>query len=207
MGGTLQERSKTEPLIELPEPERILYSSDPTLARIIATDSARWPSRPTEDPIWGLIRIVVAQQISTKLACQFAARLMSLCPELVRPTPDIVIDIGTLRTIGLSNSRAHCCLEILRRSHELRMHLLRGDTLQQSLLGIKGIGPWTISVFRIMVLRKPDEFPINDIGLQRAIGNFYGQVDDLKNLSDSWRPFRSVASWYLWRTLGNEQLG
>jgi DNA-3-methyladenine glycosylase II len=206
LGGALQERSKTESLIELPEPELFLFSQDPILAQIIATDSAYWPSGPTEDPIWGLIRIVVAQQISTRLACRFAERLKSACPQLIKPTSNIVIDLETFRAIGISNRRAHCCLEIIRRSNEIRT-LCEGDAVQQALSGIKGIGPWTISVFRIMVLREPDEFPAGDIGLQRAIEKLYGRVDDLKGLSDRWRPFRSVACWYLWRTLGNEQLG
>jgi DNA-3-methyladenine glycosylase II len=75
------------------------------------------------------------------------------------------------------------------------------------LAGIKGIGPWTLSVFRIMVLREPDELPQGDVGLLRAIANVYGPTADLRELSEKWRPFRSVACWYLWKTLGNEQLG
>ncbi len=72
---------------------------------------------------------------------------------------------------------------------------------------LKGIGPWTTSVFRIMVLREPDVFPTGDVGLQRAVRNVYGTSHDLERRADRWRPFRSVACWYLWRTLGNEQLG
>lgn len=72
---------------------------------------------------------------------------------------------------------------------------------------IKGIGPWTLSVFQIMVLREPDELPIGDVGLERAIVSLYGGSACAVELGDNWRPFRSVACWYLWRTLGNEQLG
>jgi DNA-3-methyladenine glycosylase II len=58
-----------------------------------------------------------------------------------------------------------------------------------------------------MVLRYPDELPIGDVGLERAIANVYGNAHRAENLGETWRPFRSVACWYLWKTLGNEQLG
>jgi len=76
-----------------------------------------------------------------------------------------------------------------------------------TLAGIKGIGPWTLSIFRIMVLREPDVLPLGDVGLERAIANVYGRPRSVECLGEKWRPFRSVACWYLWRTLGNEQLG
>ena len=63
------------------------------------------------------------------------------------------------------------------------------------------------SVFSIMVLREPDELPSGDVGLERAISNIYGKASRVESLAEAWRPFRSVACWYLWRTLGNEQLG
>jgi DNA-3-methyladenine glycosylase II len=83
----------------------------------------------------------------------------------------------------------------------------KGFTWDEALVGIKGIGPWTIAVFRIMVLREPDVLPLGDIGLARAIANVYGGPQDVLQLGEKWRPFRSVACWYLWRTLGNIQLG
>jgi DNA-3-methyladenine glycosylase II len=58
-----------------------------------------------------------------------------------------------------------------------------------------------------MVLRDPDVLPSGDIGLERAIANVYGRRHSVERLGENWRPFRSVACWYLWRTLGNEQLG
>lgn len=64
-----------------------------------------------------------------------------------------------------------------------------------------------LSVFRIMVLREPDVLPMSDVGLERAIAKVYGEDHDVTRLGEQWRPFRSVACWYLWRALGNEQLG
>jgi DNA-3-methyladenine glycosylase II len=82
-----------------------------------------------------------------------------------------------------------------------------GESWSQALKGIKGIGPWTIAVFQIMVMREPDVLPVGDVGLARAIANLYGQGMDAQDLGENWRPYRSVACWYLWRTLGNMQLG
>lgn len=100
-----------------------------------------------------------------------------------------------------------CCAEIVRRSDEILAKVAQSQTWEQALSGIKGIGPWTIGVFRIMVLREPDVLPLGDIGLDRAIASVYGRRRDVERLGEKWRPFRSVACWYLWRTLGNEQLG
>jgi 3-methyladenine DNA glycosylase/8-oxoguanine DNA glycosylase len=109
--------------------------------------------------------------------------------------------------MGLPERRAQCCLTILQSSGKIRAAVQLGKPWEEALAGIKGIGPWTLSVFRIMVLREPDVLPLGDVGLERAVANVYGKGQNVECLSDKWRPFRSVACWYLWRTLGNEQLG
>jgi DNA-3-methyladenine glycosylase II len=187
--------------------EEALSSSDATLAKVIACHMGRWPAAPSEDPIWGLLRIVMAQQLSTLVACRLAARVKSAQPHLLRPSAELPIDPSILRKMGLSQRRAQCCSEIVRRSDEIRARIANGSSWEQAVAGIKGIGPWTIAVFRIMVLREPDVLPLGDVGLERAIANVYGADQDVEKLSENWRPFRSVACWYLWRTLGNEQLG
>src|SRR5262249_41061830 len=154
-----------------------------------------------------LVRIVMAQQVSTLVACRLAERAKSSHPALLSPTPEIMLEAASLRMIGLSQRRAECCVEIVRRSRDILGKVAAGSTWEQSLNGIKGIGPWTIAVFRIMVLREPDILPLGDVGLERAITNVYGGPQDVEKLSEKWRPYRSVACWYLWRTLGNQQLG
>jgi len=191
----------------LPVAERLLSAKDPILAGLIESESARWPSEPTEHPIWGLLRIVMAQQISTQVACRLAERVKLAHPELVSPSPSSAPDPASLRAIGLTERRAWCCVSIVQRSEEILAKVQQGQTWEEALAGIKGIGPWTVSVFRIMVLREPDVLPLGDVGLERAIANSYGRPRSVERLGETWRPFRSVACWYLWRTLGNEQLG
>jgi DNA-3-methyladenine glycosylase II len=153
------------------------------------------------------MRIIMAQQISTSVACRLAERVKSAYPMLAMPSPVAVPNPASLRALGLSERRAQCCITVLQRSEEIRANVRQGQPWEEALAGIKGIGPWTRAVFRIMVLREPDELPSGDVGLERAIANVYGTAYSSESLSETWRPFRSVACWYLWRTLGNEQLG
>jgi DNA-3-methyladenine glycosylase II len=188
-------------------PEQHLTRNDLVIARIIDLSSLTWPSSPTEDPIWGLLRMVMAQQISTRVACRMAERALAAHPQLCNPTKDAIPDASDFRSLGLSQKRAECCVNIVAKSDEIRAKIQQGQTWEDALAGIKGIGPWTISVFRIMVLRDPDVLPTGDVGLLRAVANVYGTSANVNELGELWRPFRSVACWYLWRTLGNEQLG
>jgi DNA-3-methyladenine glycosylase II len=200
-------RRASEIVESVPPVERLLSARDPSLAQVIASQCARWPAHPTEDPIWGLVRIVMAQQISTHVACRLAERVKCAYPMLTTPSPDTVPEGASLRAFGLSERRARCCVTILQRSDEIRAKVRQGQPWEEVLAGIKGVGPWTLAVFRIMVLRDPDVLPLGDVGLERAITNVYGRPRNVQRLGARWRPFRSVACWYLWRTLGNEQLG
>jgi DNA-3-methyladenine glycosylase II len=191
-----------------PTPERVLSARDKTLACVIQTQSERWSSKTDEHPIWGLVRIVMAQQVSTLVAWRIAERARAEYPGLasgLRATP---LDVARLREFGLPQSRAQCCALIVERSEDILYKVQSGISWEESLAGIKGIGPWTTSIFRIMVLRHPDVLPIGDIGLQRAIKNVYGRSPrSVGRFAAKWRPYRSVACWYLWRTLGNRPLG
>src|SRR5258708_35191765 len=86
LGGTLQQRGRIQPLVMLPEAEQLLSTRDARLARLIEAHPARWPSVPTENPIWGLVRIVMAQQVSTVVACRLAGPAKSAGPQLLRPS-------------------------------------------------------------------------------------------------------------------------
>lgn len=177
------------------------------MAKIISAQRERWPALPTEDPIWGLVRIVIAQQVNTKLACSMAQRLLLAFPRLSSREKGVLPSIVDLRDLGLPRKRADACLEILQRAIELSELVNQGNSWEAVLGSTKGVGPWTVATFRIMVLRDPDVLPTKDIGLERAISKVYGMNLNIEHLAENWKPYRSVACWYLWRTLGNEQLG
>ena len=207
MGGSLQSGNAIQCLGALPTAERLLSARDSTLAAVIASQQVRWPAQLTEEPIWGLVRIIMAQQISTGAACRLAERMKSAYPMLASSQPNALPDLTSLRALGLPERRAQCCVDTLQRSEEIRASVRQGRSWEEALAGIKGIGPWTFSVFRIMVLRDPDVLPVGDVGLERAVAKVYGAGHSVERLGEIWHPFRSVACWYLWRTLGNEQLG
>jgi len=209
VGRSLQGGGVIQParIVSRERPEDVLSRGDSNLAAIIVSQPQRWPTAPDEDPIWGLVRIVIAQQVATRLACGIARRLLATFPTLSSPSRGTIPRVADLRALGLPQRRASSCVEILQRADEISESVNRGATWQIALKGIKGVGPWTLSTFRIMVLREPDVLPLGDIGLERAIGRTYGADQDIEKLAENWRPFRSVACWYLWRTLGNEQLG
>lgn len=203
----MSERTVDLSVSNLPTAERSLSDQDGILRRVICSRPTRWPVYASEDPIWGLVRIVMAQQISTRAACRIAERAKYDHPSIMTPTPGSLPSVASLRALGLSERRSQCCVDILKNSDDIRARIKAGQEWDEALSGIKGIGPWTMAVFRIMVLREPDVLPLGDVGLQRAVANVYGPDADVGRISEKWRPFRSVACWYLWRTLGNEQLG
>lgn len=203
----MQSRVKAQSLSQLPNAERRLAERDSVLARLILSESARWPSSSEEDPIWGLVRIVMAQQVSTHVACRLAGRARSVHAAWMASRSLDALTPASFKSIGLSQRRAQCCADVLRLSESILKKIEAGHSWEDSLKGIKGIGPWTLAVFKIMVLRQPDILPLGDVGLERAITKAYGKPRNVVHLGESWRPFRSVACWYLWRTLGNEQLG
>lgn len=150
---------------------------------------------------------MIAQQVSTKQACDIAERLLFAFPTLSSPSRSDIPTVSDLKDLGMPERRASCCVQIFNNAEAILGATRRGATWEAALQGIKGIGPWTLATFRIMVLREPDVLPLGDVGLERAIRNFYGEHADVPSLSEDWRPYRSVACWYLWRTLGNRQLG
>jgi DNA-3-methyladenine glycosylase II len=185
--------------------EEYLSSRDATIARLIGLQAERWQIQAVENPLWGLIRIVIAQQITTKAARTITNRVALIYPGLgcgvfQRIAPK------RLRDCGLPERKAQSCAIIVNAAPELMLRISGGESWEQVLKGIPGIGRWTVAVFRILVLHEPDVFPQGDLGLARAVAVQYGPDIDIGPLSEIWRPFRSVASWYLWRSLGNPPL-
>jgi DNA-3-methyladenine glycosylase II len=188
-------------------PEMVLSSKDPILGRIIASQKDRWCNSADADPIWGLMSVVMAQQISTKAALTIRAKVAAYYPELFKSSPSLVAIVERLETCGLSPRKAECCATIAGSEEIIRQQIRSDGDWEGILLRIRGIGPWTVAVFRIFVLREPDVLPVGDLGLERAVSMHYPGGKELRFLSEAWKPYRSVACWYLWRSLGNAPLG
>jgi DNA-3-methyladenine glycosylase II len=190
------------------EVEEFLSTRDHVLAGLIAAQTARWSPQIDEDRIWGLIRIVIAQQVSTKSAKTICERVRAKYPRLALGCSSVErIEAEMLRFCGLSPRKAACCARIANSADQILADVARGRTWEEALGGISGIGAWTLAVFRIMILREENILPTGDLGLNRAVAMHYEQGVGLEELSRRWSPFRSVACWYLWRSLGNPPLG
>ena len=147
MEGALQGGDTFQSLASLPTVECLLSAKDPTLAVVIASQQTRWPHRATEEPIWGLLRIIMAQQISTGAARRLAERVKSAYPTITTSSSTAVPDRQSLRAFGLSERRASCCVTVLQRRDEIRARVGNGQPWEDALAGIKGIG--TLDTFSV----------------------------------------------------------
>jgi DNA-3-methyladenine glycosylase II len=176
-----------------------------------ATD--RRASRP--DAWEALARAIVGQQLSTKAAASIWAKLQGTFADRT-PAPSQLLDAkhDDLRAAGLSNSKV-AYLQGLARAVESgdldlsRLPDLPDEDVIAALIEVKGIGRWTAEMFLIFHLGRPDVMSAGDLGIRRAIQIAYGLEDlpgptDLERIADPWRPHRTLACLYLWRSLDNQ---
>jgi DNA-3-methyladenine glycosylase II len=190
--------------------KRELARADPTLATIIrARRGIALGSRG--DPFQTLARSIVGQQISVKAAESVWQKVVAAVGGV--PTPENIASaaIADLRAAGLSQRKAEYVSELANRFASKRLDPLRWQALDDEsiiteLTTVRGVGRWTAEMFLIFNLMRPDILPVADVGLQRAVSLHYrsGRVlseRTLRRIAEPWAPWRSVATWYLWRSL------
>ena len=166
--------------------------------------------RSRGDAFSTLARAIVGQQISVKAAQSVWNRLVA---EVAVVTPPNIAraDLARLRTCGLSGQKSAYLLDLAQRFDSgamkpARWARLDDESLIAELTQVKGIGRWTAEMFLIFYMARPDVLPLDDIGLQRAMSLHYNAGRPLSKLkmrriAKAWAPWRSVATWYLWRSL------
>jgi DNA-3-methyladenine glycosylase II len=163
------------------------------------------------DPFATLCRAIVSQQISVKAADAIWARVDAAVGGIA-PQGLAAADFDTLRNVGLSRAKITYLQDLSLRALDKRFDPTRWLELDDAavmaeLTAVKGIGRWTAEMYLIFSLQRPDILPVDDIGLQKAIAQHYlnGERPTAKAmhaLADKyWRPWRTVATWYLWRSL------
>lgn len=173
-------------------------------------------------PIWGdrseflfedLIETIISQQLSGKAADSIFKKFKSLFPLQTFPTPQQVLPIPheMLRSAGLSNAKATYIHNVAQAFVDQLIEVekikqMSDEQVIETLIKIKGIGKWSAEMILIFTLHRPDVFSIGDLGLRNAIKNLYNitQRDAILSLTQTWSPNRSLASWYLWRSLENK---
>jgi DNA-3-methyladenine glycosylase II len=165
---------------------------------------------PHPDRFGALVRSIISQQISTKAAQSINARLVAISGESHQPARLIEIGEARLRTVGLSSAKARYVLNLAEAVASGEVPLDQFDdswddhTITQSLTTVKGIGIWTAEMFLIFVLNRPDILPAGDLGVRVGLRDRHGLADlpkprDCHSLAELWRPYRTIASWYIWK--------
>ncbi len=163
------------------------------------------------NPFVTLARSIVGQQISVKAAETVWQRFLVTCGK--RPTPQSVQRAGLtgLREAGLSQRKAEYVIDLSQHFIDKLVHPTRWANMEdegviQELTAIRGIGRWTAEMFLIFNLQRPDVLPLDDVGLLKAISLHYFSGEpvsrfEAREVSQAWQPWRTVATWYLWRSL------
>jgi len=187
---------------------------DPVLAGIIRAHGpcGLGAARDRFDHFAMLVRSIVFQQLSTKAATTIHDRLMQAMPAGV-PSPAALAALTDegFRAAGVSRQKAAYLRDLCRQVQAGSVPLgaldaMADDEVIATLTRVKGIGRWTAEMFLIFRLQRPDVMPLGDLGIVNAIHRAYRlrkkpTPERMRRLSDAWRPYRSVACWYLWRSL------
>lgn len=193
---------------------RLLMRRDPVLgAAIKRIGVCGMAERQRTDHLSALVGAIVSQQLSTKAAATIFGRFLSLFPEQRIPSAVAIdaLDDAALRGVGLSGQKVGYLRDLSARIADGRLRLEELDDLPdevviQRLTAVKGFGRWTAEMFLMFRLHRPDVLPVGDLGIVTAVRKLYGlrkQPDPkrLLKMGERWRPYRSVASWYLWQSL------
>ncbi len=165
----------------------------------------------TRNTFASLGRAIIYQQLSGKAAATIYGRFLDLFPRRRFPTPQQLLGVphAKLRTAGLSKAKATYLHDLARRFDDgtvqpRRFRKAGDDEITDTLLVVKGIGQWSVDMFLMFGLNRPDILPVGDLGVRKGVQTYFNlrelpAPDAMTQLAEPWRPFRSVASWYMWR--------
>jgi len=193
---------------------RALMRRDPVLATAIkAIGPCLMAERQRKDHLTALVGSIVSQQLSTKAAATIFGRFVALFPEGTPLSAEAIaaIDDQTLRSVGLSGQKVRYLRDLSERITDGRLQpdaldVLDDEAVIERLTEVKGFGRWTAEMFLMFRLHRPDVLPVDDLGIVNAVQRLYKlrsrpTAKKLYKLGEAWRPYRSVASWYLWQSL------
>jgi DNA-3-methyladenine glycosylase II len=189
--------------------KRSLARRDPVMAGIMRAHPRIFLVRRGE-PFMTLARAIVGQQISV-MAAQSVWNRFAACVGEVTPQNVLLRERPLLRACGLSDRKTEYIADLAQHFANGAIHVHRWPQMSDEeiiaeLVEVRGIGRWTAEMFLIFSLLRPDVYPLDDLGLQKAIrvAYFRGRkvaLSTMRRLGERWRPWRSVATWYLWRSL------
>ena len=193
---------------------RVLMRRDPILgAAIRRIGACGMAERQRRDHLSALVGAIVSQQLSTKAAATIFGRFVALFPEERIPHAAAIDALSdtALRGAGLSGQKVGYLRDLCARIADGRLRLdeldlLPDDLVIERLTSVKGFGRWTAEMFLMFRLHRPDVLPVDDLGIVKSVQKLYclrkrPEPKRLLRMGELWRPYRSVACWYLWQTL------
>jgi 3-methyladenine DNA glycosylase/8-oxoguanine DNA glycosylase len=187
---------------------------DPVLATVIRqVGRCGLADLPRQPPFMALAEAIASQQLSVKAADTIFGRFCALFEPDNIPDPHRLLQLhdDTIRAAGFSRSKVVFLRDLATHVTEQRLELDRLHEFEdahvlEQLTAVKGIGVWTAEIYLMFRLGRPDVFPVDDLGLVKGAQKVYGLRQrptrkKLLKMADAWRPYRSVAAWYLWRSL------
>lgn len=163
------------------------------------------------DYFQALVGAIIGQQLSGRVADVIYDRLKNkiggrLTPRKVLQTPE-----QELRDCGMSWAKVRSICDLAERVvakelHIRKLNMLSDEEVMRELVAVKGIGKWTAEMFLMFTLARPDIFPVDDLGIRKGFEKITGkklEKEKLLKFSERWKPYRTVASWYIWRSLEN----
>ena len=167
------------------------------------------------DHLSALVRAIIFQQLSTKAASTIHSRFVGLLPGgKITAEGILALTDDQFRSVGVSRQKSLYLRDLVSKlqSGELQLEgieSLDDEAVVAALTGVKGIGRWTAEMFLMFRLHRPDVLPVGDLGIVTAVQKAYGlrkrpTAERLRKLGDAWKPYRSIACWYLWRSLDNQ---
>jgi DNA-3-methyladenine glycosylase II len=189
--------------------------TDKRMARIIAkTGAFRFQLDQCDSVYESLLEAIAYQSISGKAAATIFARVKALGSNGLCPTPAEILTVSNqkLREAGLSGAKAAAMKDLAQKTIDGIVPTLEAagqlsdEELVERLISVRGIGAWTVEMFLIFRLGRPDVLPIHDYGVQKGFALTYGKKEipkprELAAFGERWRPYRTVASWYMWRAV------
>ena len=189
---------------------KYLIKKDRVMRRLIPQfGDARLASRG--DAFVTLARSIVGQQISVKAAQSVWDRLAELLPKKITPASLLKLRIDDMRAAGLSARKVEYLVDLAMHFSDRLVHVNQWGAMDDEeviaeLIAIRGIGRWTAEMFLIFHLLRPNVLPLDDLGLIKGISQNYfsGEAvsrSDAREVAQAWEPYRTVATWYMWRSL------
>lgn len=197
---------------------QILSKADKTLGKLIKRVGDPDLDPPARlNPFESLLRSIVHQQLSGKAASTIHGRVKALFPgRVIKPGEVIAMPGETLRAAGMSHAKVAAVKDLAQKTVEglvpsgAQLRKMSDETIVDRLTQVRGIGEWTVQMVLMFQLGRPDILPVKDLGVRKGFMITYhlDQMPIEKEMIDycnRWRPFRTVASWYMWRAVDLEE--